>query len=82
MSMTNKGRGASRACVWGEIMRFNRLGRKARMALVGLAAAAVAAACLALPAQAATGPVSSTPAVGTPQLGLDPANGNLFLPYR
>jgi hypothetical protein len=49
-------------------MKFIRLGRKARMARVGLAAAAVVGACLALPAQAATGPVSSTPAVGTPQL--------------
>ena len=47
-------------------MKFIRLGRKARIVLA--AAAAVAASCMALPAQAATGPVSSTPAVGTPHL--------------
>jgi len=47
-------------------MRNFRLGRKAR---IGLAAvAALAALWPALPAQAATGPVSSTPAYGTPQL--------------
>src|SRR5580692_1699041 len=47
-------------------MRSIRLGFKAR---VGLASAAVlVAVCSALPAQAATGPVSSTPAAGTPQL--------------
>ena len=47
-------------------MRSIRLGFKAR---VGLASAAVlTAVCSALPAQAATGPVSSTPASGTPQL--------------
>ena len=47
-------------------MRSLRLGFKAR---VGLASAAVlTAVCSALPAQAATGPVSSTPASGTPQL--------------
>ena len=45
-------------------MKFIRLGRKAQIVLA--AAAAVAASCMALPAQAATGPVSSTPAVGTP----------------
>src|SRR3984893_11238049 len=47
-------------------MRSIRLGFKAR---VGLASAAVlTVVCSALPAQAATGPVSSTPASGTPQL--------------
>jgi hypothetical protein len=43
-----------------------RLGRLARVGVAS--AAAVVAVCSALPAQAATGPVSSTPAVGTPQL--------------
>ena len=47
-------------------MKSIRLGFKARVGLAS--AAAVAVACSALPAQAATGPVSSTPAVGTPQL--------------
>jgi hypothetical protein len=52
-----------------EIMKSIRLGLKARVARVCLvAAAAVTAASMAGPAQAATGPVSSTPAVGTPQL--------------
>ena len=47
-------------------MKFIRLGRKAQ---VGLAVAAVAVtAGMAVPAQAAAGPVSSTPAVGTPHL--------------
>ena len=47
-------------------MKRFTLGRKAR---VGLAATAMLATTWsALPAQAATGPVSSTPAVGTPQL--------------
>jgi hypothetical protein len=47
-------------------MRQIQLGRMARIVLVS--AAALVAALSALPAQAATGPVSSTPAVGTPQL--------------
>ena len=47
-------------------MRHIRLGHTARIGLVS--AVALVAAWSALPAQAATGPVSSTPAVGTPQL--------------
>ncbi len=47
-------------------MKSIRLGLKARIGLAS--AAAVAAACTGLPAHAATGPVSSTPASGTPQL--------------
>ena len=52
-------------------MRHFRLGRKARIGLTvvaGLAVAWSAAVWSALPAQAATGPVSSAPAYGTPQL--------------
>jgi hypothetical protein len=52
-------------------MRHFRLGRIARIglaAVAGLAFVWSAAVWLALPAQAATGPVSSTPAYGTPQL--------------
>ena len=44
-----------------------RLGRRARAGLVSTAAV-LAATWAAVPAQAATGPVSSTPASGTPQL--------------
>ncbi len=52
-------------------MRHFRLGRKTRVGLTvlaGLAVAWSAAVWSALPAQAATGPVSSAPAYGTPQL--------------
>ena len=48
-------------------MKRLRLGRRARAGLA-TAAAALVAAGWSLPAQAATGPVSSTPAAGTPQL--------------
>ena len=47
-------------------MRHLRLGRLARSGLV--VTAVLAATWTAIPAQAATGPVSSTPAAGTPQL--------------
>jgi len=47
-------------------MRHLRLGRLARSGLV--TTAVLAATWTAIPAQAATGPVSSTPAAGTPQL--------------
>ncbi|HET9969262.1 MAG TPA: hypothetical protein VFQ68_13590 [Streptosporangiaceae bacterium] len=47
-------------------MRHLRLGRLARSGLV--MTAVLAATWTAIPAQAATGPVSSTPAAGTPQL--------------
>jgi hypothetical protein len=52
-------------------MRHFRLGRAVRIGLAVLAGLAMvwsAAVWTALPAQAATGPVSSTPAYGTPQL--------------
>ena len=48
-------------------MKRLRLGLRARAGLA-TAAAALVAAGWSLPAQAATGPVSSTPAAGTPQL--------------
>jgi hypothetical protein len=48
------------------MMRSYRPGLKARIGLASTAALAVA--CWAVPAHASTGPVSSTPAVGTPQL--------------
>jgi hypothetical protein len=47
-------------------MKHLRLGRRARSGLV--VTAVLAATWTAIPAQAATGPVSSTPAAGTPQL--------------
>ena len=48
------------------MMRSHRLGRKVRIGLAGVAVLALG--WSATPAQAATGPVSSTPAAGTPQL--------------
>jgi hypothetical protein len=48
------------------MMRSHRLGRKVRIGLAGVAVLALG--WSAGPAQAATGPVSSTPAAGTPQL--------------
>jgi hypothetical protein len=50
--------------------RHLRLGHRARvgLALAAASVSALAATGLALPAQAATGPVSSAPAAGTPQL--------------
>ena len=54
-------------CLRGELMMKSfRIGRMTRIALTSAAVLAVSWA--ALPAQAATGPVSSTPAAGTPQL--------------
>src|ERR1039458_8277311 len=52
------------------MMKSFRIGRMTRIALTSAAVLAVSWA--ALPAQAATGPVSSTPVAGTPQLA---ANG-------
>jgi hypothetical protein len=54
----------------GENMTSIRLGFRVRLSLASAAAvaAAVVAAATGLPAQAATGPVSSVPAAGTPQL--------------
>src|ERR1019366_1582351 len=48
------------------MMRSHRLGRKVRIGFGGVAV--LARGWSAGPAQAATGPVSSTPAAGTPQL--------------
>src|ERR1035441_4266485 len=66
MKQQDYGRSSSVACVGGNMMRSHRLGRKVRIGLAGVAVLALGWA--ATPAPAATGPVSSTPAAGTPQL--------------